>query len=327
MVTMILMIIISLIVVGFARLVRREQRQSLDDQLSTQAFYAAETGINDAIKAMQANKITGNKTNCTNAVDGINYKINEATGVSYTCLLIDRSPDNLQYTIKQNEQTLIPIKAESGNIDNIALSWQNSTIPPSPSFTGCPAIIGQFPANGAWVNCDAGVLRVDLVQAGSFTRDYLTTNTLTAFLKPRNVSGAESLTFPPAAKGVIKGAGCSSGNTPLRCNFNISGLTASNYYLRIRAIYKDIDLIVTPTDNGGHSVSLTGAQAVIDSTGKAGDVLRRVVARVSIGKSLGDNTPVFAIQSRDTICKKLQVGSGFANVDPTYSSVASCQIN
>jgi Tfp pilus assembly protein PilX len=48
MVTMILMIVISLIVVGFAQISRRNQRQALDRQLSTQAFYAAETGVNDA---------------------------------------------------------------------------------------------------------------------------------------------------------------------------------------------------------------------------------------------------------------------------------------
>ena len=47
-VTMNLMIVISLIVLGFAQISRRNQRQSLDRQLSTQAFYAAETAVNDA---------------------------------------------------------------------------------------------------------------------------------------------------------------------------------------------------------------------------------------------------------------------------------------
>ncbi len=45
-VTMIIMGIVTLIVVGFATLMRREQRQALDQQLSTQAFYAAESGVN-----------------------------------------------------------------------------------------------------------------------------------------------------------------------------------------------------------------------------------------------------------------------------------------
>ena len=42
------MIVMSLIVLGFAQISRRNQRESLDRQLSTQAFYAAESGVNDA---------------------------------------------------------------------------------------------------------------------------------------------------------------------------------------------------------------------------------------------------------------------------------------
>jgi Tfp pilus assembly protein PilX len=47
MVTMILMVVLSLIVIGFAQIARRNSRQSLDRQLSTSAFYAAEAGVND----------------------------------------------------------------------------------------------------------------------------------------------------------------------------------------------------------------------------------------------------------------------------------------
>jgi len=54
MVTMILMIVMSLIVVGFAQVSRRNQRVALDRQLSTQAFYAAESGVNDAREFLDA---------------------------------------------------------------------------------------------------------------------------------------------------------------------------------------------------------------------------------------------------------------------------------
>ena len=55
MIAMFLMIILSLITLGFLRLMQREQRQALDNSLSTQAYYAAESGINDAVKAARAN--------------------------------------------------------------------------------------------------------------------------------------------------------------------------------------------------------------------------------------------------------------------------------
>ncbi|HSX32249.1 MAG TPA: pilus assembly PilX N-terminal domain-containing protein, partial [Candidatus Saccharimonadales bacterium] len=74
MVTIILMIVISLIVLGFAQIARRNQRQSLDRQLSTQAFYAAETGVNDASKVIKAAIASGAtvaaKPTCTDSGGG-----------------------------------------------------------------------------------------------------------------------------------------------------------------------------------------------------------------------------------------------------------------
>src|SRR5689334_20404193 len=68
MVMLILMLVISLIVLGFAQISRRNQRQSLDRQLSTQAFYAAETGINDAAEiiknALAAGTTAADKPDC-----------------------------------------------------------------------------------------------------------------------------------------------------------------------------------------------------------------------------------------------------------------------
>src|SRR5437762_1324315 len=49
-VTFMFLLVISLIVVAYGRIIRREQQQSLDRQLSTAAFYAAESGINVTVK-------------------------------------------------------------------------------------------------------------------------------------------------------------------------------------------------------------------------------------------------------------------------------------
>src|SRR5262245_1378660 len=101
-VTMVIMIVVSLIVLGFAKIIRREERQSLDRQLSTQAFYAAESGINDAVKKISddiKNNVTvPTKTSCdpdnhyttSNQLDG--------TTITYSCLLIDPTPNTLEYS-------------------------------------------------------------------------------------------------------------------------------------------------------------------------------------------------------------------------------------
>ena len=63
-VSLIIMIIITLVVSSFALIVRREQRRTLDRQLSQQAFYAAEVGIADAQSAIKAG-LTDDITECS----------------------------------------------------------------------------------------------------------------------------------------------------------------------------------------------------------------------------------------------------------------------
>ena len=63
-----------------------------------------------------------------------------------------------------------------------------------------------------------------------------------------------------------------------------------------------------------------GAQVVIDSTGRANDVLRRVQVRITGGTttfSYGDNTgnyPDNVLESADSICKRLSVAPGFGDL-------------
>ena len=61
-----MIVIISLIVLGFAQLARRNQRQTLDSQLSTQTYYAAESGVNAALRIVRSPHTyePGDKTTC-----------------------------------------------------------------------------------------------------------------------------------------------------------------------------------------------------------------------------------------------------------------------
>lgn len=328
-VTMILMIVISLIVIGFARLVRREQRQSLDTQLSTQAFYAAETGINDAINAIQTQGYQNEKTNCGPdaagplSVTNANNVLDDA--VEYTCLLVDPSPSSLEYnSIEIDKATVIPVQAQSGTIDKLILSWQDKT---GDSGLNCTNSLGVFPPVASWpADCNAGTLRIDLVPTGgSVSRSSLLNNVLTAFLQPVQ-SGSGTLAYNlPANNGATIGANCSANATPKICRVTITGLSGSSYYLRVRSIYKSSALNVSAQNAANATVELIGAQAIIDATGKANDVLRRVVVRIPTSELSSGDVPDFAILSSDTICKRMSVAPGLAPVisDPN----PACQIN
>src|SRR5487761_1358632 len=85
-VTMIMMIVISLIVLSFAQIARREQRQSIDRQLSVQAYYAAESGANIARTAILASPSPIMKNTCGPNAQFPNNVIDAQTNVSITCL-------------------------------------------------------------------------------------------------------------------------------------------------------------------------------------------------------------------------------------------------
>ena len=56
-VTLIMSVVITLIVLGFAQVSTREQSNALQNQLSTTAYYAAESGINDVVNIIQLSLI------------------------------------------------------------------------------------------------------------------------------------------------------------------------------------------------------------------------------------------------------------------------------
>jgi len=128
-VALVIMGILTLVTVSLALLTRREQRQALDRQLSTQAFYAAETGINDAVTTLQNDDIPGdgNITNCDDAdqLGGNKILDPETSLVEYTCVLIDQSPTSYEKSpVGVDTPTIVPLRA-SENISKIRVSWEN----------------------------------------------------------------------------------------------------------------------------------------------------------------------------------------------------------
>ncbi len=111
-ITLFIMLIVTLVALSFATLMRREQRQALDRQLNTQAFYAAETGINDTIKALQQDPTgVGDINSCDTTaqnrirINGItpNRTLDSDARIAYTCVFVDQTPTELEYTIERDQ--------------------------------------------------------------------------------------------------------------------------------------------------------------------------------------------------------------------------------
>ncbi len=332
MVTLILMIVLSLIVLGFAQVANRNQRQSLDRQLSTQAFYAAETGINDVRNLIATKGTPVPKPDCTNgsgaelayygAAGGLNNAVNASQSVSYTCVMVDPTPDTLAYNDVGTTGTVVPVAAASGTIGRLKLSWQSKDGTPTP-LTGCPASVTKtFSPTGSWT-CGYGVLRFDLVPtSGSLNIAALQNTTMSSIVVPLSSGGSATYGYIANTSGsndVLKGLCTNTG-----CSLTITGLSSTQYYLRVSSTYKDASLQINIADAANNPLDFTGAQALIDSTGKAQDVLRRVQVHVPLATS-GNQLPDYAIESTDSVCKRFAVMSNYftsfvASVAPTIAA-------
>lgn len=314
MMTLVIMLVISLIVIGIAQLSRREQRQALDNQLSTQAFYAAESGINDAQAKLTSILNSGAgatipaKTTCGDQApySFANGVISATDNIAYTCLLIDPHPPQMTVSLGPSAQVL-PVEAADGSLGSLTLQW---TKPRgiTTSVSNCTA--ANFPATGSW-NCPYGVLRVDLVNVGNGTnlnRTSLAGNTMTLFVAPRNGGGAASTSYSAAAQPNRYTASCNAST----CNFTVNGLGSSKYYLRATEIYQTGgNLVLTSTGN-----TFANGQVVVDATGKAQDVLRRIRVALDIAGENQNRTVTAPLISGQTICKQFWAYSGFQQAGP-----------
>lgn len=331
-VTMIIMIVISLIVLATAQLARREQRQALDRQLNTQAYYAAESGVNDAVKALQDDNslLTGEFTSgCSDFISDpranltASSVLDSGSNIRYSCLFVDPTPPTWEGNINDTSRT-IPIQDKNGDrIAYVEIGWQDKG--GSDNFGGCPTTVADLKPLADWnaTGCNTPMIRFDLVPTDSLKRDDLNSNTMTGFLFPSgDSSSVSSLSYSNTAaiKSLIK---CDANASPKYCKATISVPLRNSYYLRIKSIYGNSSVVVSGLNSSSERVELMNAQAVIDSTGIANDVLRRIQVRIPLSGATG--LPEFAIQTGDNICKLLQVDT-VANT-ATSQNIGECPLD
>ncbi len=346
-VTIVIMILVTLIVSSFALVVRREQSRTLNNQLNTQALSAAEAGIKDAQSAIYAGNIDGDITECSGNTSfigkmqtkGIDFNKDVSDNVQYSCVLINQHtlPDFQKDASVQDGTLVVPIDAES-NIDNLRISWEGSGT--ADNYSSVPSDF-KLPKS-----LDAPILRVVLFKASAtlpattFTREDMKNSAQTMFLYPKSGGGSSSGivlydTTPPVSsetrpnQGAFVSGECNSSNKNMSinskpavygCNVDITGLNGQKYFLIVRPLYKNASFNVA-TFNGTNPVKLLDAQAEIDATGKAADVLKRIRVRIPTKTTLyyqdiygnGGLIPDSVISTTKTLCKMWKVGAATAD--------------
>jgi type II secretory pathway pseudopilin PulG len=332
-IALILIIVLALLTVGFAQLARREQQDALDKQLASQAYDAAESGVNNAYHDIENSIITqsggpgqtkADSSTCMNPVTGLaaNSNIDATHGVSYSCLLVDLTPPTLEKGLSAGSGWSTAFKVVDASNNDTALKSFDVVWGSSDGHTSLPPSTTQFPPVGTnpsqWGNSPA-LLEVSVTPLGAVDRNSLIDNSLTAYFKPSSTAG--SLTYPATAvqtptnpySGDASGAGgqgqviqakCTSGKCTVTVNMSsgIGGQTGEQYLIHVADYYDDSQVGITnAVDTNGKAAYFANSQAVIDVTGKARQVLKRIQANVPLRPS--PSLPSYGIEAED-LCKR-----------------------
>ncbi len=315
-VTVVLMLVISLITLSFAKIIRQQQAQQLDRQLSSRAFYAAESGVNIAEKKVHDKlaldpTFSVTTTGCTapelfDPSDSLD--IDTATNTKVTCISVNTDQKNLFYSDISNKAKIVSLNSKDNNFSSIKFAW--SAVNPNGKTASNCGPSNKFSSSATTFNCGAPLLRVDLVPVdGNLDRATLQARTFTAYFFPR-IAGAGLVDFgnvTGANMGGIVAANCTNAANP-SCSVTVNTtLGGKHYKARIISLYGDSQLTITG-QSGVLTTTFIGAQMTIDSTAKSQDVLRRIQVRKSIADTTaGANSslpaPDAAIVSANGLCK------------------------
>ncbi len=291
---MIMVIVLSLMAVGFATIARSDQRQTQDKTLSNQATYAAETAINRAATDIRNRIMTGlpvtNDSTC--AADQSPVARIVTNDVEVTCVLIDATPLKLD-TGASSTPTVIPIKPDGLNsVNKIRVTWRaNNT--------------SRVATYGSATRLDFGVANAIPTLRITASPSSNIGNISTVYARPIS-SGTGSVSFGTgAASGGIGSAACSAGLCTLTLAITTGPWTSANTgILSIVSLDGDSSVTVEGLNAADAPVELYGAQVAIDATARAGDVIKRLVANIAYSSTTW--RPSAALVSGD-LCKNYRL--------------------
>jgi Tfp pilus assembly protein PilX len=325
-IALVLIMVLSLMTVGFAQLARREQQTALNKQLAQQAFYAAETGINDVIKYLSTIQAAGRSADqCVNDLLPSSGNINTNSGVRYTCALVDFKPKVLRQDPVSEGATGSMVFSTDQPLDSFVVEWS------SPERTGAQAVTAGFMPRTKWSAAKLpSVIEFHITPLDNLDRSALISKTFTAYFYPSPDGSGGTVAYDPAGnQAPVVAANCKGAANQLKlCSVSITGLggTANRRFLmRLTPKYTSASLVIEKARvlNGTQDIAFLGAQVSVDVTGQARTVLKRLRVNVPLDANatyVGSvlNLPDYAIQGRD-ICKRLSTYPGSTD----YVSVSS----
>jgi hypothetical protein len=230
---------------------------------------------------------------------------------AYTCVKVQLDTNDYIGSLTPNTSRLIPLKS-NGAFDHVDIEWYSqSDLQNSQQSTIDLTTDSKLPKLAQWKPNRPALLRVQLIQYGDsfnlsdFTKDDNgTSDNATLFLLPSEV-GLNNYNFGDDArqsqtKDVLKLVKCdstftaNSSNGQYACKASLqlplpigaSGTDTRHAYIRVSEVYNpNTSFRVSLWDSSSNVVQFNGVQPIVDSTGRANDLFRRVRSRIEANSS------------------------------------------
>ena len=305
--TIIISILLSIIITGVAIVMVSELRQSNDNEQSIRAYYAAESGVEDAIN--KAMILPHTDQDCSSPALSKNLNLDPANPgqVGWSCQQISFSGQPSGSLPQADKAVQIDLEG-STNFHSATLEWDAA---PSHSYAAVPA--GTLPQTSAWNNRPAA-LELTVVRYPNSPPFADSAIKIQNYLVLPGPPGPSTDVVIGAAVGSnpLRGK-CTAGGT-YHCTVTIKNFNTSpeSYMLRLRTRYVGTDYKFTffqgNNATGAQKVVFDGT-ATIDVTGKAGDVYRRVIYKIPFNKGAAVGLD-YVLFSDTNVCKDMTIING-----------------
>lgn len=211
--------------------------------------------------------------------------------------MVNMTPDSIVKSLGAGEAYTTVAGTGALTLDHLTINWTKGS---ASSFHGAGA---KFTPSADWVY--PAVVQFSITPLGAgYGRDQLINNTFTILMDPTTSASRQSVAYSTLAssQGDIATGKCSSAAD---CSVKITGLSGVSgpFLIHFISYYKPTTVSISGQDSTNATINFTGSQAVVDATGKAWDVLKRLEVHVPLNNV--NALAHYGLEARD-ICKRLQ---------------------
>jgi hypothetical protein len=344
-------LLITIVTVSFIQIMLRGQQEATAVDLSQSAYDSAIGGVEDAKQALVlaagGNAAIGtilDSSKCNSVKHALGdpdtdseRMIRQDVGDSslqqaYTCVKVNRSTSSIEGSLLDTRPTaMIPLLSGGVTFNKVKISWKLHDNTSPITFPSVPvARPTALPQASKWGITSPALIRAQLVQYnGSFTVDQLNSDpsgtsspiTRTKFLYPKAVGLTTASFAAPtdAAPTAIKCDPALIYNCQVTLDLIAPNTPGYQAFLQLAGLYNQADYTVE-LYNDVTLVNFKDVQADVDSTGRAGDVFRRVKARVDLKLNGSFPYPQAAIDLDGNLCKSFRITDQPADYDTGSST-------